>query len=295
MSNSPEKVQANGILYRDTIEGDGRILLHHYNGFTPEENTRENKKVVLVAENTTKQDVNFTISNKVAKGPSTDILFVGQQLLYDYLKGAPGQDYSLKPGEKVTIYDSSDKRWEAGQLVSAQMDVKTTGQVNFTVAAMGKGKNSHDLETLSNLQRDAHPRGTFYQKDLDYKIHLDEQEPTKLVLGENDHEWVMGYDTMTGSIVQNKGNFAVNYRIEITADEDMGIMLNPRAGVFRGAVQWDDQEPFLAPSRGYFMGHNSKGVMLGVIKAGETRTLKYSLPNGSASPVLLLCIPKDHW
>ena len=83
--------------------------------------------------------------------------------------------------------------------------------------------------------------------------------------------------------------------IEITANEDTGIILNPRAGVFRGAIKWDGKNTYLAPSKGYFSGHNSKAVMLGVIKAGETRKLEYVLPNGSASPVLLGFIPKDHW
>jgi len=295
MSNSPETVKQNGILYRDMVEGKGRILFHHTNSFTEEENQKESKRIVLVAENPTNEPVSFSISNKVLKGPSNDILFVGQQLLYDYLKGTETNQYSLSPGEKIYIYDSGNKKWDRGQLVSGQMNFNTSGKIKLTIACLGKNTNINDIVQLPDLQRDAHPRGTFYKMDIDYKVNLEDTEPTKLVLGAGDHEWVNGYDAMAVKLVQNRGNYGVNYKIDITATEDMGVLLNPRGGLFRGALKWDDEEPFLAPNKGYIIGHNSKAVMLGVIKAGETRTLYYSLPNGSATPVLLVFMPKHLW
>ena len=295
VSNSPEKVTANGILYKDAVQGSGRILLHHYNGFTEEENIADPKKVVLVAENTTDQPAIFTLSNRADKGPSSDILFVGQQLLYDYFKGSEPKTYSLNPGEKVYIYDSGSKKWDKGQLVSVQMDFNVVGSVTFTTATLSKTSSIDDINDLPVLEKDAHPRGTFEATDIYHKVVIDSSEPTKIVLGGGDEDWVNGYDAITNIRVQNRGNFAVHYRIQITAEEDTGIMLNPRADVFRGALKWDGEEAFLAPRKGYFMGHNSKGVMLGVVKKGETRTLEYSLPNGSASPVLLVFMPEHHW
>ena len=295
MSNSPETVKQNGILYRDIVEGKGRILFHHTNNFTEQENEIESKRIVLVAENITNEPVSLSISNQVLKGPSNDILFVGQQLLYDYLKGSGSNQYDINPGEKIYIYDSGNRKWDKGQLLSGKMNFNASGQVKLTIACLGKNANMNDIEELPNLQRDAHPRGTFYKMDIAYKVELVDTEPTKLVLGAGDHEWVSGYDAMTAKLVQNRGNYGVNYKIDITAKEDMGVMLNPRGGLFRGALRWDDQDPFLAPNKGYIIGHNSKAIMLGVIKAGETRTLYYSLPNGSSTPVLLLFMPKDSW
>lgn len=295
LSDSPENVKANGILYRDTVGGLGRILIHHHNSFTEEENIAEPKKLVLVADNPTDKPVSFTISNRSAKGPSPDILFVGQLVLRDYLKGAPPENYTLQPGEQMVIYDSSSKRWEKGQLISVQMDFDISGSLELTTVALGKSTSISNIEYLPELDKDVHPRGTFDKTDIYHEIITDSSEPTKLVLGAGAAEWLTGYDAITGETVQNRGNFAVNYKIKITATEDIGVMLNPRAGLFRGAMKWDNEEPFLAPSRGYIMGHNSKGVMLGVIKAGETKTLHYSLPNGSASPVILVFMPKEHW
>lgn len=295
LSDSPENVKSNGILYRDTVSGPGRILIHHHNSFTQEENIAEPKKVVLLAENPTDKPVSFTISNRSAKGPSADILFVGQLVLHDYLKGTPPESYTLKPGEKMLIYDSSSKRWDKGQLISVQMDFNVNGSLKLTTAALAKSANVDDIAYLQDSEKDVHPRGTFNKTDINHKVLVDGSEPTKLVLGAGASEWLTGYDAITGETVQNRGNFAVNYKVEITATEDVGVMLNPRAGLFRGALKWDNEEPFFAPNKGYIMGHNSKGVMLGVVKAGETRTLHYSLPNGSASPVLLVFMPREHW
>ena len=295
LSNSPENVKANGILYRDTVTGPGRILLHHHNSFTQEENIAEPKKVVLLAENTTNQPVTFTLSNRADKGPSTDILFIGQQVLLDYLNGSAPKTYLLGPGEKTLLYDSNSKKWDKGQVVSVQMDFQVMGRLTLTTAVMGRNASTDEIKYLPELEKDVHPRGTFEKTDIHHKVFVDNSEPTKLVLGAGAEEWVDGYDAITGEVVKNRGNFAVNYKVEITATEDTGIMLNPRAGLFRGALKWDDEPAFLAPSTGYFMGHNSKGVVLGVVKAGQTRTLEYSLPNGSASPVLLVFVPKEDW
>ena len=235
------------------------------------------------------------MSNRADKGPSTDILFIGQQVLLDYLNGSAPKTYLLGPGEKTLLYDSNSKKWDKGQVVSVQMDFQVMGRLTLTTAVMGRNASTDEIKHLPELEKDVHPRGTFEKTDIHHKVFVDNSEPTKLVLGAGAEEWVDGYDAITGEVVKNRGNFAVNYKVEITATEDTGIMLNPRAGLFRGALKWDDEPAFLAPSTGYFMGHNSKGVVLGVVKAGQTRTLEYSLPNGSASPVLLVFVPKEDW
>ncbi|NLI90554.1 MAG: copper amine oxidase N-terminal domain-containing protein [Epulopiscium sp.] len=295
VSNSPENVRYNGILYRDTVSGVGRILLHHYNQFTEEENINDPKKLVLLAENNGDKPAIITISNRADRGPSSDVLFVGGQLLYDYLKGGPAKTYKLEPGEKILLYDSANTTWGNKQLLSSQMDFDIVGQVTLTSASMSKKSSIDDIKKLPKLERDAHQRGTFNALDFYYDVKADNKKPTYIELGAGVEEWVYGHDALTGKTVQNRGNYAMNYEIKITAEEDMGILINPRGGLFRGALKWDDGEAFLAPNNGYVMGESSKGILIGVVKAGETRTLTYSLPNGSSAPVLLVMMPKDEW
>ncbi|MBQ1273904.1 MAG: hypothetical protein IIY08_00730 [Cellulosilyticum sp.] len=291
MSDSPEDVTREGILYRDSINGVGRLLLHHINKF---EDTYGTKRLVIIAENKTAQTVQATLGNKTIRGPVTDVLHLGQRVLYDYLSGSQNETIKLKPGEKKYIYDSGSK-WQPEMCISGLMDVKTTGPVTFTVAAVSSGSTLHNMLDMEYFYPTVHPRGTFKGIGKTYNLTLDGSQPTKLVLGNGQEEWVKGYDAFTGSEAYNKGNYGISYYITITATEDTGIILNPRADIFRGAVKWKGEGVYNTPRIGSIISNTSKAVSLGTIKAGETKTLEYMLPNGSSAPVVLAFIPKSYW
>lgn len=294
MSDSPEEVTREGILYRDVINGRGRLLIHHINKFSDSSVSGGTKRLVVVAENKTNQPQTVTLTNKTIKGPVTDILYLGQKLLYDYLVGSAPEVITLKPGEKKYIYDSTTK-WKQQTCISGLMDISTTGDVTFTMAAVSAGTT---LDTMSGMElflQAVHPRGTFEGIGINYKLNLDGSKPTKLVLGNGEEEWVKGYDALMQDEAYNKGNYGVSYYITITATEDMGILLNPRANVFRGAIEWKGQGVYNIPSSGTIFSNTAKAVSLGTIKAGETKTFEYMLPNGSSAPVVIAFIPKSYW
>lgn len=292
MSDSPEVVKREGILYQESISGSGRILLHHIHDF---ESSGDNKRLVLVAENTTDQPVSMIVQNKTVKGPTEDSLYLGQILLQDYLKANTYEQHILMPGEKKYIYDSVSRRWLKGQCISGLMDIVTDGKVTFTAAAIGEKTILEDIFKMPLLEKDIHPRGTFDTTDIYYNLNLEAGQSQKLVIGRGTEDWVNGYDAITGERVQNRGNFGVLYHITITAKEDMGIIINPRANIFRGAIKWKDGDTHLMPGRDFFSGDITKAAVLGTIKAGQTRTFEYMLPNGSSSPVLFGFIPKSEW
>ncbi|MDF2612961.1 MAG: copper amine oxidase-like protein [Clostridia bacterium] len=295
MSDSPEVVKREGVLYKESINGIGRILLHHINNLELPENDLGNRRLVLMAENTTNQPVRIFVNKKTIKGPTEDTLYIGQLLLYDYLKSSAYEEYVLQPGEKKYVYDSVKKKWLKGQCISGLMDVITEGKIDFTVAAVGENATIEAINKMSLLDKDIHPRGTFNTTDIYYSVNLEQNEPQKLIIGKGTAEWANGYDAITGESVQNRGNFGISYHIKLTAKEDMGIILNPRGNIFRGAVKWKDGGTYLTPTKGFFAGDTTKSVVLGTIKAGETRELEYMLPNGSSAPVLIGFIPQSHW
>ncbi|MEL7567556.1 MAG: hypothetical protein AAGU27_22135 [Dehalobacterium sp.] len=45
-----------------------------------------------------------------------------------------------------------------------------------------------------------------------------------------------GLDTLTGDQVANGGNYGVVYRLQIQAGTRMGLLTNPRGGIFRVAA-----------------------------------------------------------
>lgn len=294
MSDSPEVVTREGILYRDDIDGIGRILVHHINDFSEEATKTGRKRFVMVAENKTDEPVSAIFTNKTIKGPVSDILLLGQRMLNEYLVGVPEETITLEPGEKMYIYDSKTK-WVKGTCISGLMDVSTTGPMTFTMAAVSPGNTLNNMEDMELFIKTTHPRGTFDAVGINYNIELDGSIPQKILLGAGDDEWLVGHDALTGDVAVNKGNFGISYYITITAKEDTGIILNPRATMFRGAVKYDGQEVHNIPTVGSIYSNTAKAVSLGVIKAGETKTIEYMLPNGSASPVLLGFIPKEHW
>ncbi len=291
MSDSPEEVKGQGILYKDKMNGSGRILIHHINMIQDQTDTQ---RLALIVENPTEEPVTIKLMNKSIKGPATDILRVGQLTLNEYLSGTvPTETIVLAPGERKYLYD---KNWAYNTCISGHIDVETDGEVNFIVANLGKVHTLEDLDSLTYYPADGvHFSGTYGIVGINYELELEGSEPEKLVLGRKDSgEWVVGYDERTNTVVENAGNFGVSYYITVTAKEDTGVILNNRGGTFQGAIKWNNTV-YNMPGKGTFMGTTTKAVVMGVIKKGETVTIEYLLPNGSAAPTLIGFIPKSAW
>lgn len=291
MSDSPEEVKGQGILYKDKINGSGRILIHHINSI---QDTTETQRLALIVENPTEKPVTIKLMNKSIKGPETDILRVGQLTLNEYLSGTVATEtIILSPGERKYIYD---KKWSYNTCISGHMDIETDGDATFIVANLGKPHTLQDLDSLMYYPADGvHFSGTYGVVGINYELNLDGSQPEKLVLGKKDAgEWIVGYDERTNTVVENAGNFGVSYYITVTAKEDTGVILNNRGGIFQGAIKWNDTV-YNMPGKGTFSGTTTKAVVMGVIKKGETVTIEYLLPNGSASPTLIGFIPKSAW
>lgn len=295
MSDSPEVVGQKGVLYEDYSGTNGRMLFHHINDFDDLDNSMEKKRLVVVATNKGTTPVTGTIDNLTVKGPSSDVLFVGASLLYSYLDAQTSTPISILPGEQKVIYDSSSKNWLKGMAISGMFDYTFSSDVVFTVAAIGVADPITNFDTLMRPDKDAHPRGTFDTLGKSAFVDLTMAEGnSKILLGKDATEWIAGYDAILGETVYNRGNFGVTYEITITADEDTAVILNPRGNMFKGAIKWDDTSAYLAPNLGYFPSSN-RATFLGVIPAGQTKTLTYMLPNGSSAPVLIGFIPKSNW
>lgn len=295
VSNSPERVDGKYLLYQDTVEGKGRLVLHHSNGFTEEENALEDKRLMVIAKNTTEETVNLKVMNKSIKGPQIDILEAGQNALTSYFTSKQQESYTLKPQEVFYIYDSKGKSWKKDEVISGLFDFEADGKVQFTVATGGPDITPETIQTLPVGQKGVHIRGTFDVLDKYYTVDLTQEvEPSKLVIGREKEEWVTGYDALTGEQTYDMGNYGVNIYLKIKVKEEMGILFNPRGGVFRGAVEWNNGQIVSLPKQGYFT-HNDKAALVGVLKEGEEKTLTYMLPNGSAAPGLFAFLPKQMW
>ena len=294
MSDSPETVKGLGILYEDTMEGNGRVLIHHLNQVSNEISQGKKQKLGLIVSNDGEEAVTMTLSNESIKGPATDITRVGQRVLYDYFKGTEPRTITLQPGEKQWIYTQN---WSQTHCISGMLDVETDGKVRFIVAAMTEDTTLEQIDTLERLEADGvHISGTFDTIGINYTLDLDSKEPTKLLLGDKgNEEWVKGVDVRTGEAVLNKGNFGVSYYVTITAEEDMGIFLNSRGSGIQGAIKWEDGSVYNVPGQGILAQVSTRAAVIGTIKKGETKTFEYILPNGSSAPILIGFVPASQF
>lgn len=290
ISDSPERVKSSGILYKDSVSGEGRLLVHHQNA------AGAGKKLVVVAVSNESTDVNLSISNKAIEGPNRDILGTGQNALNKYLKGTPQKNYTLKPNQPVCIYDSTlSRNWKKEDLVSGLFDFNSSGNVTLTVAALDSSSPIESISKLSPLSGDRHIRGTFDVTERYYTVDTtDIEEPTKLVVGKESEEWLTGIDAMTGEQVQNMGNYGVSIYIKIKNNENMGVILNARGGAYQGAIKWRDGRVFNSPTE-EVLTSKKIATLVGMIKANEPNQFTYMLPNGSAAPVLFGFIPEKFW
>jgi len=290
VSNSPERVSTSGMLYKDTVSGKGRLLVHHQNA------AEINKKLVITAAASDNEDVNLSISNKAIKGPSRDILGTGQAALREYLKGIVKKNYTLKPGEPQCIYDSSgNKAWKKEDVISGLLDFESDGNVTFTVASLDVNSEVDNLSNLSVLKRDNHIRGTFGVIERYYTVDLAQiDQPAKLVIGKSSAEWVTGKDALTGEQVENAGNYGVSVMIKVKNHEDIGIVLNARGGAYLGAIKGWDGKVFDSP-REEVLSDKKIATLIGMIKANAPNQFVYMLPNGSAAPVLFGFVPQKFW
>ena len=295
LSNSPETVREKGILYRDTVRGKGRVVIHHVSGFTQQQLKEESKRLMIVAQNETLTPVKITISKKSIKGPDKDILHTGQKSVQSYLENDTYIDYILAPGEGMYLYDSKPRQWNSGTVISGMFNFETDGPLRLTVAVGGPKTDITHINNMQVLNRGTHSRGTFDTLTRYYRIDAtDLENPAKLLIGANKEEWAVGYDATTGETVYNKGNYGIEHCLKVTTQEPLGILINARGGSYRGAIKWMDGRVVKTPNSSYFV-YKDKAAVVGVMKQRQAGEYIYMLPNGSSAPILFGFIPESEW
>lgn len=283
ISNSPEVVREDGILYSDALSGENRLFYHHING------SKETKRIYLLAVNQGPEPVRLTVKKWGAAGPA-DPLSVGRAAAYRYLGFDPrdARFLELRPGEKVVLNEGTSAVVKPGQATHGIFDVNARGELLFAVVAVGSRDRLAEYEKLPVLSRDGrHIRGTFLRANRNMSVRLYGREPARLVVADGeDDSFMRGKD---GRLVsRNKGNYGLSYRISIRSKNRVGVLFSPRGGVFAGAGAWDG-EAFYLPNRGILQPKT--GAVIGVVEAGKEKVLEFIPPAGSYLPVNLVFIP----
>lgn len=291
MSDSPENVFSYGILYEDVVEAtEGRLLTYHVNKLSLDKSAGAG--VVVIAQNLDANDIVFSLEQTGMKGPSTDPHEVGGKVLETHFRAeSPWKDFYIPAMTSKIIYDSRvHLNWKPNNLISMLSEFRTSGRTKITIASVGPTTKLEHIPLLPYLERDQHPRGTFNVTERLVAINTPRWDAMSVILGKNDQEWVVGNDGVTKLTTVNKGNYGVEYKVTITPKEETIVVLNCRGGAWRGFIGWNNGVKKSIVSLG---PHDARYI--GKLEANKPSTIRYMLPNGSASPVQLGFLPKSVW
>ena len=304
LSDSPEIVPNDGIMYQDVVNGDTRLFFHHVNG------TTEPKKIVVLLENASDKPVNIVVSQYGLGGPSHDYLQVGKKVQQDYING--DDLYLLEVpanGSRSLISSLDNSIVEPNMLVNGMYDFKTDGPVNVKFMMM---PIDADIETFAESAKVLPPdiaeyrlRGTFDGKDRlvvpGQVYNATKDGAVAITLADNKLDpYVTGIDATDGTQTTNYGNYGIVYKIYVPTSSvgKMSYYLNPRGGEYAGWIGADYQhqgiKTIATPADKMSFGSHpkSESAYIGTYEGGKSVWLTFSPPGASNLPIKLIIKPE---
>ena len=319
-SDSPEYVKESGILYRDTVTGDARVLYYHLN------DTAQPKKVAVILE--TEADLaTVTVTRGGAAAPSTDYLHVGKvtQIGYFDTREMNERVHVTKERPRLLVPEMSTTVLAPGELVYGVYDFHANAPVRVSVIMYGADVDPFAfLRTARVLPRDEVAlRGTFRGMNriiTSQKVYHPTMDGTVYFpIGDNLHDvYRHGIDATDGSPVVNYGNYGILYQIHIptTGRENTRYFLSPLGGVYAGAMRAESgahRRMLETPATRPYFGDQTLPEPLNVAQAREEGLLfltqytelsdlgtyasaqpvqfEYSPPGASNLPVNIILMP----
>lgn len=293
-SNSPETVNTEGVLYRETSVGKTRFLVHHMNNMT----TRQ--KLYVIATNNNLYPTKITTQYAGIAGPVTSPEYTGRISVQKYYNSMiTDSSYSeiiLQPGQSVPILTDLNKiAMKPKEVLSLSADLFSDLPIVYNVVMVEQTKDPVAvLPTLPILDRDGvHNRGTY--PDSTRIIDVTELVGTtqsKLILGDNRNDLnLVGIDPMNGTSTSNSGNFGALYKIVLNrVAPNTLITFNPRGGKYLGSVLVNGTIVDL-PNKGSLSNSDMNAV---VYRTGEYEgrvDITFTVASGSNLPVNFVFSP----
>ncbi|WP_157202931.1 copper amine oxidase N-terminal domain-containing protein [Calidithermus chliarophilus] len=250
-SDSPEKVPSSGLLYEDSVQGAGRLLLYHVNG------TPGPARVLVLASSLSGEPQTLRVQRLGSVANTRIESVLGQVSLLEFLASRVPQSLALEPRQALPLYLSPPLA--PGEGVSLKADLEIVAPLGrapepvllsvylLETRLMGDAPDfaSPDflglLRSLPALEPDSnHVRGTFPSALRRLRLDLGGLEPggaLRLVIGDGRLDpSAEGFDAMSRVAVRLAGNYGLTYRI--TLDNAAGTVgaFSPRGGPYSGVI-----------------------------------------------------------
>jgi hypothetical protein len=302
LSDSPEMVTGDGILYQDKVAGDVRLFFHHVNA------TAVPKRLVVLLENAGPAAATVTVHQHGVGGPGYDWMAVGKAAQEAYLAGGDTYLADVPAGGATTLSTAlQDAVVKPNMLVNGIFDFIADRPVTVKVMMLPLDADIKKFAREAKvLPPDAQKlRGTFEGKDrmlVPMKVYNPQEDgPVALTLADNAlDQYVVGVDATTGERVLNYGNYGVVYKLFLPADGKgkTAYYLNPRGGDYAGALgiryKYVVAPPVPTPTGSTAFGNNklTDFAHVGKFGGGESLWLTFSPPGASNLPVKLVIVPE---
>jgi hypothetical protein len=302
LSDSPEMVPADGIMYEDIVSGDVRLFFHHVNA------TGEDKKIVALLENADNKPAHVTIYQWGLGGPDYNFVQVGKDAQEAYMKGFDLTMIEVpKYGKAQLDAHLGSLVVQPRMLVNGIYDFKTDRPVKVKVMMLPVGARPEEFASRAAvLPNDEYRmRGTFKGKDrtLAAKKTYNPRKDGVVALTLADDQvdkYVKGIDATDGLPVENYGNYGVVYKLYLPSEKTgkIAYYLTPLGGEYAGALgvkySYILKNPINNPSDKLSLGAGGvqDASFIGVYDGGQSLWLTFSPPGASNLPVKLVIMPK---
>lgn len=300
LSDSPEMVEQDGILYQDKVEGEVRLFFYHVNA------AKTAKRMDVVLENRGKEVVHVNVKKSSLGGPGYAWLAVGKEVQMSYLAGSAPYQLVIPPGGVVSLAaDISATALLPNMLLHGIYDFTTDRQLNVKIMMLPLFEDSiHFSQLAPVLPADQwHLRGTF--EGANRKLSpVETYDPVLyravgITLADNVIDpYLQGIDAIDGTKVTNYGNYGVVYQIMPPGKNGRKIsyFLVPLGGYYAGALGIHHPEVDWSPlptPKGKVYFDDSKWrefSFLGTYDKSEALSFTFSPPGASNLPVKLVIL-----
>lgn len=299
LSDSPEMVQDDGILYQDKVEGNVRLFFYHVNA------AKNAKKMDVILENKGTEVAHVKVSQSSLGGPGYAWLAVGKETMTSYLGKAASYQINIPPGGALPLSTSiSETAVLPNMLIHGIYDFTVDHPINVKVLMLPMLEDSIKFsKTAKVLPTDEwRLRGTF--EGANRKLSsVDAYDPVLyraigITLADNEVDpYLKGIDATDGTQVVNYGNYGVVYQIEPPGRNNRRISyyLVPLGGYYAGALGIHhpevDWSPMATPRGKVYFGDNKQDFsFLGTYDKSESLSFTFSPPGASNLPVKLVIL-----
>ncbi|WP_346356209.1 copper amine oxidase [Azotosporobacter soli] len=300
LSDSPETVYGEGVLYQDTVVGEARLFFHHVNA------NDKPCRIAVIVENQGMKTAKVQVLQQGLGGPGLDFLVVGKQAQMDYLKGGNVYQFEVPGRSSLSMSPRLDRMVvETNALVNGIFDFKTDRPVRIRVLMMPAEANPIRFAYLAQvLPADQYRlRGTFEGKDrlitLAKPYNAKIPWPVAVTLADNKLDpYQRGIDATDGSSTVNYGNYGVVYKVQWDSrpGDTLNYYLNPRGGEYAGGLGIKYKERKIqvpTPADRLFFGTSTvkESELIGSYEGGQPVWFTFSPPGASNLPVRLVVEP----